>query len=124
MKTFSTLIRFMLISIIIHTALNSYAQKTIKINKVDAIINLSKFINWHSDYNKTDSKKSLFILSDENSSINYEIQSINNFKYKNWQIICSDNYDKIVNGSIVFITNEQSSKVNELIKISKVKNRI
>ena len=102
-------------------AINSVAQKTVSIEKIDVLINLSRFIDWYPDYNKPGSTKSIIILSDKNSSINYEIQSKSNFKYKNWQIICSNKYDQINNGSIVFITNEQKSKVNDLVKISKVK---
>ena len=122
MKTLKNYISIILISAVFQTAVNSTAQKTININKIDAIINLSRFIDWHSDYTKTESKKLLFILSDKNSSINYEIQSKNNFKYKIWHIIFIDSYDQIVNGSIVFILNEQKSKVNDLINVSKVKN--
>ncbi len=122
MKTFNTIKRIVLVSAILILTINSTAQETNNIDKIDALISLSRFINWHSDYYKTDSKKLIFILSDKNSSINYEIQSKNNFKYKNWQIICSDRYDEIINGSIVFIINEQKSKVSELIKVSKVKN--
>ncbi|MEN8119254.1 MAG: YfiR family protein [Bacteroidota bacterium] len=122
MKTLKSYIRIVLISAFLFQTINSAAQETINIDKIDAIINLSRFIDWHSGYNNTDSKKLLFILSDKNSSINYEIQSKNNFKYKNWQIICSNRYDQIVNGSIVFILNEEKSKASELIKVSKVKN--
>lgn len=122
MKTFNTLIKIVLICTVINTASDSTAQESLKTYKIDAIINISKFINWHPDFNKTDSKKLLFILSDKNSSINYEIQSKNDFRYKNWQIICSDRCDQIINGSIVFISYEQRSKVSDIIKISKVKN--
>ncbi len=117
-----TTLKFVVTYTFMHLAIYSVAQKTINIEKIDAIINLTKFIDWNPTYNKLGSSKSIIILSDKNSSINYEIQSKSNFKYKNWQIICSNKYDQINNGSIVFITNEQKSKVHDLIRISKVKN--
>ncbi len=122
METLKTFAKVVLIFIIINAFSDIKAQESLKIKKVDALINLTKFINLNSDFKKSGSKKNLFILSDKNSSINYELQSKNNFKYKNWQIICTDKYDKVANGSIVFITQINESKVSEVIKNTKLKN--
>lgn len=121
MKTIIKNIKVLFIAGMIQSSFFLSAQQNISIDKVDAIINLSSFIDWNTAYQKPNFKRQLFILSDNNSSINYEIQSKNNFKYKNWQIICSNRYEEINNGSIVFVLNEEKSDINELIKISKAK---
>jgi hypothetical protein len=121
MKTINKFIKIILISIIFNAATTIKAQEYIETRTIDVIINLNKFIDWTIENNTVDTKNRIIILSEENSSINYELQSKNNFKYKNWQIICSDNYDDIIDGSIIFITNNKKAEVKDLIRISKSK---
>ncbi len=120
MKTSQKLFKFGLIIILIFCYFTAYAQNNYEKDKLDALINLSKFIDWypyHSNENKV-----LFIYTNDNSSINYEIQSKNNFEYKDWQIICSNQTNKIVDHSIVFISWEKKLNVREIIKLSEKKN--
>ncbi|OQY05687.1 MAG: hypothetical protein B6I20_00680 [Bacteroidetes bacterium 4572_117] len=121
MKTLNLVLNFFLFFIIHNISINSAAQKSIELEKINTIINLSKFINWQTVYNNN-SEKLIFVISDETHAINYEIQTKNTVKYKNWQVIVGKKYNKIVNGSIVFITNEQKLRTDDIIKISKIKN--
>lgn len=121
MKAIDKFIKFMLIFTTINSAITLNAQEYIATRTINVIINLTKFIDWAPENASTSSKNTIIILSDKNSSINYELQSKNNFKYKNWQIICSDNYDEIIDGTIIFITNNKKAKAQDLIKISKTK---
>ncbi len=120
MKTSQKLFKFGLIIILIFAYFNAHAQNNCEKEKLDALINLSKFIDWYPYQSKE--TKVLFIYVNDNSSINYEIQSKNNFEYKDWQIICSNQSNKIVNHSIVFITREKKRNSREIIKLAKKKN--
>jgi len=120
MKTSHKLLRIGLIILLSATYNYSKGQDNFEKAKLNAIINLSKFVDWYPK--KDNGENVLFIYSEHNSSINYEIQSKNNFKYKDWQIICSDKSDEISNNSIVFITNEKQSASKEIIQLSKDKN--
>lgn len=116
MKTSQKLFKFGLIIILTFNFFNTHAQNNCEQDKLDALINLSKFIDWYPLQSSED--KVLFIYANDNSLINSENQSKNNFKYKGWQIICSNQPSKIVNHAIVFITHEKKSNVQEIINLS------
>jgi hypothetical protein len=120
MKTSQKLLRFGLIIILSLISFNSIAQNYCEKEKLDALINLSKFIDWYPYESKAN--KVLVIYSEGKSSINYKIQSKKDFKYKDWQIICCSRSNEIVNHSIVFITQEKKSQAGEIIKLSEKKN--
>ncbi len=118
-----TLHKLLQIGVIINVIFYSnyvFSQNQNNSVKIDALIKLAKYVDWYPA--ETKQERILIIFSDDNSPINYEVPSKNNFNYNKWQVICTDNYKDIKDHSMVFITEEKQNEQKKLLKISKEKN--
>ena len=120
----NTMHKFFKLGLIILLSINymqTKAQKKIDNKKLDALINLSKFVDWHPTIHNNKTNNVIIIYTNNNSSINYELNSVNKFKYKSWQIICCKNKKDIINHAIVLLTQEKEEEKKMLIHLSKEK---
>jgi len=117
MKKF-VLINTLIASILFATSFQVKSQSKNSLKKIELIIQLTRFIDWSQNNEFSDSKQLLYVISDHNFPLNYEIRSKRNAIYKNWQIIYSEKVNDVKNGSVVFITKEKQHYVKELIRLS------
>ncbi len=95
-----------------------YAQKSINKAKIEAIIQLTKFMDWSQNRTFSDSKRLLYVICDNNIEMNCELKSPNNANFKNWQIQYCKNLNEIESGSVIFVTNNQKENAKKVIKLS------
>jgi len=96
-----------------------YAQKSINEAKIEAIIQLTKFTDWSQNRTFSDSKRMIYVVTDNFTKMELESKSINNSSFKNWQIKYCNNLNEIESGSVIFITNSKQEIATKVIKLSK-----
>ncbi|MBN1250889.1 MAG: YfiR family protein [Bacteroidales bacterium] len=119
--TITRIILTTIISLSIFFNYNSSAQNSADIKNLETVINLAKFIEWPQISENNLTKKILYIITDENTPINYELQTRSKFNYKNWQVICSQTINNIPKGSVIFLMTKKNKKIEKIIKISQSK---
>ena len=98
-----------------------FSQNTIDAVNIQTVINLTKFIKYSNNSKKNSKKKILYIITDENTPINFEIQTRLKFNYKDWLVICSETINNIPKGSVIFLMTKKNDKIKKVIKISQLK---
>ncbi len=112
-----------LITIILLTTIqNINSQANASIEKIESIIKLTKFIDWSGKNKVLNSKQLLYVLTDNQISLNYEIRSKKNAFYQNWQIVFTDVIKDFDEGSVVYVTKQKHNAINDVIKLSMEKN--
>jgi hypothetical protein len=101
---------------------NINSQPDASVEKIESIIKLTKFIDWSGKNEILNSKQLLYVLTDKQIPINYEISSKKNAVYQNWQIVFTESIRDFDEGSVVFITKQKHSYINDVIKLSQAKN--
>jgi hypothetical protein len=91
------------------------AQVITNQKKIEAIVNLTRFVDWSHNKSFINSKKRIYVLTEISSEINYEYKTSLNSEYKDWQIICSEKLLDFECGSVIFITNSKKNYANKVI---------
>ncbi len=121
MKTF--ILSSTLVTIISLTSIqNINSQPNTSIEKIESIIKLTKFINWAGKNEILNSKQILYVLTENQIPVNYEIGSKKSAIYQNWRIVFTESIKDFEEGSVVFISKQKNSYINDVIKISQEKN--
>ena len=112
--------RTFLLVLVLNLLISNYlsAQSSLNDKSLKTVINLIKFIK---SENKKSKNKILYVITDKNTPINYEIKSRSKFNYKDWLVICSETINNIPKGSIVFFMTKRNDKIKKIIKISQAK---
>lgn len=98
------------------------AQSNAISKKVDLIIKLAKFIDWTGENEVLNSTQLLYIITDNNLVINYEINSNRNTNYQKWQVVFTQKVIDFEDGSVVYVTKQKPCEAGELIKYAADKN--
>ena len=101
-----------------------FGQNYINQNKIEAIIQLAKFVDWSQNRTFCNSKRLLYILTDNQLTVNNELRPKNLLNFKNWQIKYSNNLNEIEKGSVIFITKGEKENVKKAINLSKTEDVI
>lgn len=99
-------------------SVNLFSQSSVSISKIETVLKLAKFIDWPVNSSYSEDNQKLYIISEYNIPLNYEISNFKNAYYKNWQIIFKDELKGIEEGSVVFVANDKKEYVKELISLS------
>jgi hypothetical protein len=94
------------------------AQEMNELTKVDAIVNLTRFVDWSQNESFNHSDKKLYIIAKNNLFENVQSNIRNNRVYRDWKIVCSEKILNFEDGSVVFITKSKVNYGDEIIRIS------
>ena len=94
------------------------SQNLLNDKNIETVINITKFIRYDSNSYKISKNKILYIITDKNTPISFEIKSRSKFTYKNWQVICKETIDNIPEGSVIYLMTKRNDKIKKVIKIS------
>jgi hypothetical protein len=94
------------------------AQEEREIAKIDAIVNLTRFVDWSQNESFNHSGKVLYVITKTNYNKTNHLSNLNNPAYRNWRIVFSDKIINFEKGSVVFLTNDKSNYETEIIRIS------
>ncbi len=98
-----------------------FAQDEAYRKKIQAVINLTRFIDWSQNEAFKNGKKRLYVLIEKNTRINYELKYENTATFRDWQVVCTENICDFENGSVVFVTGSKEKYIAEIIGISRKK---
>jgi hypothetical protein len=111
--------RLLLISFCITlTAKDIHSQENTERKKIEAIINLSKFVDWSQNKSFLQNEKKLYILVDAKAFKNYELVIKNSSICHSWKIIYVDKPVDFEEGSVVFISHSMVQITDVIIRIS------
>jgi len=120
-----TLKGFLLISLIYcNVIISSHAQQSINQSKIEAIVQLAKFVDWSQNRTFSEQNRMLYILCNAYDKISVQNLSNNNPGFKNWNIKYCKSLSEITNGSVIFITKNQKENYKQVINLSKTKDII
>ena len=112
----------LIICIFLSSVQKSISQSNATLEKIEMIIQLTRFIDWSEKNESLNSKQLLYVLTDNNLSVNYEIRSKQNDIYKNWQIKCTETISNFEEGAAVFVTKDKNAYSKKVIELSKDRN--
>jgi hypothetical protein len=112
----------LLTSILLSVVPTIKSQSKASVEKIELIIKLTKFIDWYGKNEALNSKQLLYVLTDNELPINYEIRTQKNTIYKNWKVICTKTIEDFEEGAAVFISKNKKSYTNKVIALSADKN--
>jgi hypothetical protein len=106
------------------TGFKTFSQDEAYNKKIQAIINLTRFVDWSQNDAFRNGSKRLYVLTAKNAPLNYELKYENNASYRNWQVVCIEKIDDFENGSVVFVTKSKEKYTGAIIQISSKKDII
>lgn len=108
---------FVLLASLLFTSLLK-SQTLNNANKVESIIQLTRFIDWSNSTEFSATSKKLYIVCEREIKKKYTIKTKDDFRFKNWEIIYVEDLTSIKNKSVVFVTKEKQRQIPALIKLS------
>lgn len=124
MKNMNFTLAILILVFIQITGFKTFSQDEAYNKKIQAIINLTRFVDWSQNDAFRNGSKTLYVLTAKNIPLNYELKYENNTSYRNWQVVCIEKIDDFEKGSVVFVTKSKEKYADAIIQISNKKDII